>query len=36
MVLLSEPIKTIGVYKVPIRIYAGVEPEIEIEVVPEG
>ncbi len=35
MVLLSEPIKTIGVYKVPIRIYADVEPEIEIEVVPE-
>ena len=35
MVLLNEPIKTTGVYKVPIRIYTDVEPEIEIEVVSE-
>lgn len=35
MVLLKEPIKTLGVYKVPIRVYTDVEPEITIEVVPE-
>ena len=35
MVLLSEPIKTIGTHKVPIRVYKEVEPEITIEVVPE-
>ncbi len=35
MVLLSEPIKTTGIHQVPIRIYAGVEPEIQVEVVPE-
>jgi large subunit ribosomal protein L9 len=35
MVLLSDPIKDIGTYQVPIRIYSGVEPEITIEVVPE-
>lgn len=35
MVLLPEPIKTIGTYQIPIRIYAGIEPEIEVEVVPE-
>ena len=35
MVLLSDPIKAIGTYQVPIRIYSGVEPEITIEVVPE-
>ena len=35
MVLLSDPIKNIGTYQVPIRIYSGVEPEITIEVVPE-
>jgi large subunit ribosomal protein L9 len=35
MVLLTEPIKTIGTFKVPIRIYQGVEPEITVEVVPE-
>ncbi len=34
MVLLTEPIKRIGEYKVPIRIYADVEPEITVEVVP--
>lgn len=35
MVLLKEPIKTLGTYKVPIRIYADVEPEITVEIVPE-
>ena len=35
MVLLSDPIKNIGTYQVPIRIYSGVEPEITIEVVPD-
>ncbi len=35
MVLLSDPIKTTGIHQVPIRIYAGVEPEIQVEVVPE-
>jgi len=35
MVLLPEPIKTIGTYQIPIRIYAGIEPEIEVEVAPE-
>ena len=35
MVLLSEPIKKIGISKVPIRIYKGIEPEITVEIVPE-
>ena len=35
MVLLTEPIKALGTYKVPIRIYADVEPEITVEIVPE-
>ena len=35
MVLLTEPIKTIGTFKVPIRVYKEVEPEITVEVVPE-
>ncbi|MCG2757819.1 MAG: 50S ribosomal protein L9 [Desulfobacteraceae bacterium] len=35
MVLLSEPIKKIGTFKVPIRVYKGVEPEITVEIVPE-
>jgi len=35
MILLTEPIKKLGVYKVPIRIYKGVKPEITVEVVPE-
>ena len=35
MVLLNEPIKTIGTFQVPIRVYQGVEPEITVEVVPE-
>jgi large subunit ribosomal protein L9 len=35
MVLLSAPIKTLGEFKVPIRVYSGVEPEITVEIVPE-
>jgi large subunit ribosomal protein L9 len=35
MILLTEPIKTIGLHKVPIRVYKEVEPEITVEVVPE-
>ena len=35
MILLSEPIKTIGTHKSPIRVYKEVEPEITLEVVPE-
>jgi large subunit ribosomal protein L9 len=35
MVLLKEPIKTIGSYQIPIRVYKEVEPEITIEIVPE-
>ncbi len=35
MVLLTEPIKTLGTFQVPIRVYKGVEPEITVEVVPE-
>jgi large subunit ribosomal protein L9 len=35
MVLLREPIKNIGTYKVPIRVYKEVEPEITVEIVPE-
>jgi len=34
MILLREPIKAVGTYKVPIRVYKEVEPEITIEVVP--
>jgi large subunit ribosomal protein L9 len=36
MVLLTEPIKQLGSFKVPIRVYKGVEPEISVEVVAEG
>ena len=35
MILLTEPIKTIGVHKVPIRVYKEDEPEITVEIVPE-
>jgi large subunit ribosomal protein L9 len=35
MVLLKEPIKALGSYNVPIRVYKQVEPEITVEVVPE-
>jgi large subunit ribosomal protein L9 len=35
MVLLKEPIKALGSYQIPIRVYKEVEPEITVEVVPE-
>jgi large subunit ribosomal protein L9 len=35
MVLLSEPIKTLGTFAVPIRVYKGIKPVITVEVVPE-
>ena len=34
-ILLAEPIKKLGTYKIPIRVYKGVKPEITVEVVPE-
>ena len=34
-VLLKEPIKTTGTFRVPIRVYKGVKPEITVEVLPE-
>lgn len=34
-ILLAEPIKETGEYKVPIRLYKDVEPEITVVVVPE-
>ncbi len=35
MILLKEPIKAIGTYKVPVRVYKEIEPEITIEIVAE-
>ncbi len=35
MILLDEPIKQLGRYQVPIRVYTDVEPTIEVEVVAE-
>ncbi|MDA8141378.1 MAG: 50S ribosomal protein L9 [Desulfobacteraceae bacterium] len=35
MVLLSEPIKNLGTFQVPIRVYKDVEPKITVNVVPE-
>ncbi len=35
MVLLKEPLKAIGSFKIPIRVYKEVEPEITVEIVPE-
>jgi len=34
-ILLAEPIKKIGEYKVPIRLYKDVEPEITVNVIAE-
>ena len=34
-ILLAEPIKELGEYKVPIRLYKDVEPEITVQVVEE-
>jgi len=35
MVLVKEPIKQTGTFRVPIRVYQDVEPEITVEIVPE-
>lgn len=35
MVLLKEAFKKAGTFKVPIRVYKDVEPEITVEIVPE-
>ena len=35
MILLNEPIKNIGTFSIPIRVYKDVEPEIIVEVIPE-
>ena len=35
MLILKEPLKTIGSFKVPIRVYNEVEPEITVEIIPE-
>ncbi|MCP4747123.1 MAG: 50S ribosomal protein L9 [Desulfobacteraceae bacterium] len=35
MVLMKEPIKTTGSFKIPIRIYKEVEPEITVNIVGE-
>lgn len=34
-ILLPEPIKTTGEYKVPVRLYKDVEPEITVKVIGE-
>ncbi len=34
MILLEEPIKALGAYQIPIRVYKGVKPVITVEVVP--
>ena len=34
MILLKEPIKEVGSYQVPIRIYKGIKPEITVTVEP--
>jgi len=33
---LSEPLKTLGTYKVAIKVYPGLEPEVTIAVEPKG
>lgn len=35
MILLKEPIKALGTYKIPIRVYKGIKPEITLEVAAE-
>ncbi len=35
MILLKEPIKMIGTFKIPIRIYNDVEPNITLEILAE-
>ena len=35
MILLKEPIKALGSYRIPIRVYKEVEPKITVEIIPE-
>lgn len=35
MILLTDPIKNIGTFQVPIRVYKGIKPEITVVVEPE-
>lgn len=35
MILLTDAIKNIGSYKIPIRVYKGIKPEITVIVEPE-
>ena len=35
MILLADPIKTLGTYQIPIRVYKGVKPQIIVDVVSE-
>ena len=35
MILLKEPLKALGSYKIPIRVYKEVEPEVTVEIIPE-
>lgn len=35
MILLAEPIKELGTYNVPVRVYKEVEPEITVTVIAE-
>lgn len=32
MILLKEPIKELGTYQIPIRVYKDIEPEITLEI----
>lgn len=36
MLLMSEPIKEIGTYRIPVRVYKDVEPEITVHVVSDA
>ena len=33
---LDEPLKTLGTYKVAVRVYSGMTPEVTIVVEPKG
>lgn len=35
MLLLKDPIKTTGTFRIPVRVYQKVEPEIIVTIVPE-
>ncbi|HAO20256.1 MAG: 50S ribosomal protein L9 [Desulfobacteraceae bacterium IS3] len=35
MILLNDPIKTLGTYTIPIRVYKGVKPQITVEITAE-